>query len=80
MGLGSTPILVYNVGVWLTVSRTNFNERRKRIMAKPTKCPRCKSANISCHLGWAECNNCDYEWSYAEQIAFLVRQVLKKLV
>lgn len=49
-------------------------------MAKPTKCPRCKSTNISCHLGWAECNNCDYEWSYAEQIAFLVRQVLKKLV
>lgn len=46
-------------------------------MAKPSKCPRCKGTNIACHLGWCECLDCYYEWSYS--CYQLVRQALKKL-
>ena len=47
-------------------------------MSKPKRCPRCESANISCHLGWCECSKCDYEWSYLERLRQLMRQVFKK--
>lgn len=48
-------------------------------MSKPERCPKCKGTNISCHLGWAECFDCYYEWPY-KQTRRLMRRVFKKLV
>jgi hypothetical protein len=48
-------------------------------MSKPKRCPRCESTNILCHLGWCECLDCDYEWSYSQALHRLLGRVFKKL-